>query len=55
MSDNEKVLGIFSSEVNLDKLYIGDIHKKEFDRTISRIYEMQSKAYIENSKIFQNQ
>ncbi|RST71218.1 cell division protein ZapE [Candidatus Aquarickettsia rohweri] len=51
---NEKLLGIFSSEVKLDKLYIGDINKKEFGRTISRIYEMQSKAYIENSKIFQN-
>ena len=50
----EKLLGIFSAQVKLDNLYIGKIHRKEFDRTISRIYEMQSEEYIENSKIFKN-
>jgi len=45
MYDN-KIIGIFSAETELDMLYIGKIHRAEFDRTISRIYEMQSNEYL---------
>lgn len=37
---------IFSADAPIDKLYRGDDHKFEFDRTISRIHEMQSDQYL---------
>lgn len=45
---DKKIVGIFSAEKELDKLYIGKIHSAEFERTISRIYEMQSDEYLHN-------
>lgn len=38
---------VLSAEKQFDKLYQGDDHAFEFDRTISRLMEMQSKAYHE--------
>jgi cell division protein ZapE len=46
---DHKMIGVFSAEVKVDNLYLGEIHRNEFNRTISRIYEMQSSEYISNS------
>ncbi|MFQ3307553.1 MAG: cell division protein ZapE [Candidatus Midichloriaceae bacterium] len=40
MYDNN-IHGVFSAEVSLDNLYLGNTHKSEFKRAVSRIYEMQ--------------
>lgn len=39
---------VLSAEQNIHKIYVGRDHAFEFDRTISRLMEMQSKAYHEN-------
>ncbi|WPX97143.1 cell division protein ZapE [Candidatus Bandiella euplotis] len=44
MYDN-RIMGVFTAEAPLEDLYLGDIHRNEFQRTISRIYEMQSEEY----------
>lgn len=46
---DHKRIGVFSAEVKVDNLYLGEIHRNEFNRTISRIYEMQSSEYISSS------
>lgn len=38
---------IFSAEAMPDKLYLGHDHAFEFERTISRIHEMQSSEYLD--------
>jgi len=38
---------VLSAENKIDNLYQGDDHSFEFDRTVSRLMEMQSKAYHE--------
>jgi cell division protein ZapE len=43
---DSKTLGVFSAEVPVENLYLGETHRNEFNRTISRIYEMQSENYI---------
>ncbi len=40
---------IITAEADIDALYEGSDHAFEFDRTISRLMEMQSLAYHENS------
>ena len=49
---DKKIVGIFSAKTELDKLYIGKIHRTEFERTISRIYEMQSDEYLQHSLFY---
>lgn len=39
---------IVSAEAEPDKLYLGHDHAFEFERTISRLHEMQSSDYLEN-------
>lgn len=41
---------IFMAEAAPDKIYSGDDHAFEFERTLSRINEMQSTEYLENSE-----
>ena len=43
--ENKNILSI-STNVELDKLYIGKTNSYEFKRTISRLKEMGSKNYI---------
>lgn len=40
---------VISADALPDKLYIGEDHAFEFERTVSRLLEMQSKEYIERS------
>jgi cell division protein ZapE len=48
---NEKIVVYFFSAVGLDELYIGSKFTHEFLRTTSRIFEMQSEEYLQNSKL----
>lgn len=41
---------IFQADAPPDKLYLGHDHAYEFDRTISRLNEMQSDEYMQRSK-----
>lgn len=41
---------VFSAETEADKLYYGSDHGFEFQRTLSRIHEMQSKEYIQKGQ-----
>lgn len=46
--ENKKILSI-SSNVELDKIYIGSTNSSEFNRTISRLKEMGTNTYINNN------
>jgi cell division protein ZapE len=39
---------VLSAETSIHKIYTGRDHAFEFDRTISRLMEMQSMAYHQN-------
>lgn len=44
---DRKVVIIISAEVEINDLYIGEKLRFEFQRCISRLFEMQSKAYLQ--------
>ena len=41
---------VITADAPADKLYTGDDYAFEFERTVSRLQEMQSAAYIEATK-----
>ena len=43
---DQKVKLVISAEVPVTELYVEGNHSQEFQRTVSRLIEMQSKAYL---------